>query len=352
MADENMEGLEGLDEFGDDFGDQLDAFMEGEEEEGDSELDSFFEDLSTIDDLEMQDEGAGITEPAEEPSWEEVPEAAPPVAAPAAADEETDSAEKKTEKKKKEKPKKVKSRIEGSSILIPGIITSVAGMLLGVITVAVLYFLNLPEGAPLPVDIVVEEPIPEPTVTVVREPEPTPKPKPAPKPKPKPAKKPKQTRYYVQVANCVFAECVSDHRNLLKRYGYKSRVTKSSMTSSMAEVISNKILAEESSIKLMNKINREINYSGKAFRKAENGGYRISLGMYPDLETAGRVRNHLNQSYGKQTFFEITRSDDKITYQRVHAGGYRSRKQAKSLLKLLVRKDKRFEGAFIVPLKR
>ena len=34
MADENLEGLEGLDDFGDDFGDQLDSFMEGDEDEG------------------------------------------------------------------------------------------------------------------------------------------------------------------------------------------------------------------------------------------------------------------------------------------------------------------------------
>ena len=53
MAEEKIDGLEGLDDFGDDFSEQLDAFMESEgEDESDSELDSFFEDLSTIDDLE------------------------------------------------------------------------------------------------------------------------------------------------------------------------------------------------------------------------------------------------------------------------------------------------------------
>ena len=49
MAEEKIEGLEGLDDFGDDFSEQLDSFMENEgEDESDSELDSFFEDLSTI----------------------------------------------------------------------------------------------------------------------------------------------------------------------------------------------------------------------------------------------------------------------------------------------------------------
>ena len=57
MAEEKIEGLEGLDDFGDDFSEQLDAFMESEgEDESDSELDSFFEDLSTIDDLDSDEE--------------------------------------------------------------------------------------------------------------------------------------------------------------------------------------------------------------------------------------------------------------------------------------------------------
>ena len=75
MADENLEGLEGLDDFGDDFGDQLDTFMEGDEEEGDSELDSFFEDLSTIDDLEIKEEELSEPEatPEEPPAEGELP---------------------------------------------------------------------------------------------------------------------------------------------------------------------------------------------------------------------------------------------------------------------------------------
>ena len=78
MADENLEGLEGLDDFGDDFGDQLDSFMEGDEDEGDSELDSFFEDLSTIDDLEMKEDGGSEPEatPEETPTEDAEPEAA------------------------------------------------------------------------------------------------------------------------------------------------------------------------------------------------------------------------------------------------------------------------------------
>ena len=63
MAEEKVDGLEGLDDFGDDFGEQLDSFMDNDEEhEGDSELDSFFEDLSTIDDLDSEDDNVSVEE--------------------------------------------------------------------------------------------------------------------------------------------------------------------------------------------------------------------------------------------------------------------------------------------------
>ena len=78
----------------------------------------------------------------------------------------------------------------------------------------------------------------------------------------------------------------------------------------------------------------------------------VSLGLFPNLETAGRVRNFLNQTYGKETYFDIKRGSDKISYQRVQAGGYRTKKQAESLRKLLGRKDKNFEDAFIIAIKR
>lgn len=381
MADENLEGLEGLDDFGDDFGDQLDSFMEGDEDEGDSELDSFFEDLSTIDDLEMKEDGGAELEatPEEAPAEESEPEAAEaepeaaeeteeaPVAAaaPAPAAEEK-PAEKKKEEKKAAKPKKEKKSGPRKPILIPALITSVTGMVLGAITVGILYFLNMPEGVP---EELAEQPE-EPPVSVAAlskpEPEPEPEPKPKPKPqlkkpdkpvskpksKPKPVTKAKGTRYYVQVANCVFEDCVQDYRRLLKRHGYKSRVVKNSETSHLAEVISAQAMKDEASTKLVNSINRSNREAGHAYRKKTDGGYLVSLGLFPNLETAGRVRNFLNQAHGKDTFFDIKRGSDKITYQRVQAGGYRTKKQAESLRKLLARKDKNFEGSFIVAVKR
>ena len=156
----------------------------------------------------------------------------------------------------------------------------------------------------------------------------------------------------MQVANCVFDDCVQDYRSLLKRHGYKSRVVKTMDTSFLAEVISTNPMKDEASTKLVNRINSTSREAGQAFRKKSEKGYMVSLGLFPNLETAGRVRNFLNQTYGKETFFDIKRGADKISYQQVQAGGYRTKKQAESLRKLLGRKDKNFEDAFIVAVKR
>ena len=102
----------------------------------------------------------------------------------------------------------------------------------------------------------------------------------------------------------------------------------------------------------VNQINRNNREAGQAFRTKGKEGYRISMGLFPDLERAGRVRNYLNQEFGKQSSFEIKRATEKITYRRVQAGGYRTKKQAESLRKLLGRRDKNFESAFVVAVKR
>ena len=104
---------------------------------------------------------------------------------------------------------------------------------------------------------------------------------------------------------------------------------KNSETSHLAEVISTQLMKDEASTKLVNSINRRGGSAPTVRRPMEATMFPVS-----NLETAGRVRNFLNQAHGKDTFFDIKRGSDKITYQRVQAGGYRTKKQAESLRKL------------------
>jgi len=379
MADEEMEGLEGLDDFGDDFGDQLDSFMEGEGDEGDSELDSFFEDLSTIDDLEVQE---AEPEPEDEDDLDEAPApaaeaeddleemdepeeddfdsdsdmgaAAGAAAATAVAMGDEDEKPAKEKKKKKEKKKAAAGDKRMKPLLIPAIIAAVVGMVLGAITVVLLMLLNTPDEPPIPEQVVLEAPILEPMLPAapVAEPapEPTFEPEPAP-PKPKPKPKPRK-RYFVQVANCIHKECVEDYQFLLKRFGYAAKVESATESTPMTEIVTANTLREEDAAQLVEHINKESRLVGVAYRKATKRGYVVSLGLYPDLDKANRVKTYLNQAYGSNVIFEAQRADQKIRYKKIRAGGFSSKKEAEALKRLLIQKDKRFEGTFVVAIKR
>ena len=334
MAEEKIEGLEGLDDFGDDFSEQLDSFMENEgEDESDSELDSFFEDLSTIDDLEDDEEAeieddkkAAETEDTETDSSEET--------------EETDTALESEEKpeEQQEKQKKKKAAFFDAFPLKPSLISGTSGLLLGIFTVAVLYYTTAPLNNPEP-EIGNELP-PEPPTQVVKVSKPKPK-KITAKPKAK------QFNYYVQVVSCISQECVDESRLQLKDLGYASQVRTSNKNSKIAELITTKILAEEDSAKFVSKINKINPMAGHAFRKSVKNGFQISLGLFPDLKTANMVRTHLNQQFKDHLFFKIQSTTQKTQYKIVQIGGIKSKPEALKLRDQLKNNIPDFQEAFV-----
>ena len=388
MAEE-LDGLEGIGDLDDEFGDQLDSFMDSEGGD-DGELDSFFEDLSTIDDLEVQDDdlSAGGGDPGEfggEDLEDELEPAAAAAAvgagAAAASAASVDSPKPKAEKKEK------KSSGNKKPLLIPGIITGAAGALLGAAAVAAMYFMAPP---PPPMEIeepalaILEEPPPPPPpapllteetivaiesapaaepleeiqeaeeIVVVEEPPPPVIDElpvaPVVEAPPQPAKKPRTTRFFVQVANCIYQECVDDYRYLLKRAGYLTRVETVNEVNPMTEIVSTNLYGEEEASNLVNRINNENLITGQAYRKPSSSSFQISLGLFPDLTTANRVKAHLNQIYSAEVFFEARRSDQRIRNYRVYAGGFKTKNEALDLQKILEEKDRRFEGMFVVAM--
>ena len=343
MAEDKIEGLEGLDDFGDEFSEQLDSFMENEgegEDESDSELDSFFEDLSTIDDLDgdedtevVDDKKDSETEHAVKDSSDEAEETSTVV----------ESEEKPEEQQKKERKKKA-AFFEGFP-LKSALISGATGLLLGIITVAVLYYSAAPLETPEP-EIMVELP-PEPPIQVVKVSKPKPK-KTAAKPKKTAAKpKVKQFNYYVQVVSCISQECVDESRLQLKNLGYESQVRASNKKSKIAELITTNILAEEDSAKFVSKINKTNPMAGHAFRKSVKKGFQISLGLFPDLKTANMVRTHLNQQFKDQLFFKIQSTTQKTQYKIVQIGGIKSKPDALKLRDQLKNYIPDFQEAFV-----
>ena len=341
MAEEKIDGLEGLDDFGDDFSEQLDAFMESEgEDESDSELDSFFEDLSTIDDLEDDEEDeieddnkASETEKSVTESSKEAEE----------ADTALDFEEKIEEPQEKQRKKEA-----GFFDVFPlkfALISGATGLLLGILTVLVLYYTATPLETLEP-EITNKLP-PEPPAQVVKVSKPKPK-KTLVKPKKIVAKpKVKQFNYYVQVVSCISQECVDDSRIQLKNLGYESQVQTSNKNTKIAELITTKILAEEDSAKFVSEINKTNPMAGHAFRKSGKNGFKISLGLFPDLNTANLVRTHLNQQFKDQLFFKIQNTTQITQYKIVQIGGIKSKPEALKLRDQLKNNIPDFQEAFV-----
>ena len=347
MAEEKIDGLEGLDDFGDDFGEQLDSFMESDgEDEDDSELDSFFEDLSTIDDLESDDDDSEVAEAKIDEGNDDDDDDDDDLK------EEEVSYEAEEQHSEKVKEKKVKKTASAKGFPLKGtIISSITGLILGAITIAVLYFLAIPSETPLPETLV------ELTNKMMMKKKKTKlaiekmndtkdsKPKPE-KTKPKP--KTKKLSYLIQVVSCISQECVDESRLQLSSLGFKSRVRTTSVSSGIAEVLSSKVLGDEDSAIMVKKINSNNPLAGHAYRKSVKNGFLVSLGMFPDLETANRVRTYLNQAFKKQIFFNIQRSTQKIRYQKIQIGEFKSKKYAENLSNRLKQNNPDFQGAFVI----
>ena len=351
MSEEKIDGLEGLDDFGDDFGEQLDSFMENDgEDEGDSELDSFFEDLSTIDDLESDDNSESEetknddNEDDQNNNDDDVQEEDHNLGDDDLEEDDHNDAlggeEIDNDDEKREQKSKRKAASKGFPLKAV-ILSCVSGLILGSITIAVLYYLATPSETQSP-ETVLEPPPKLPPVAKLS------------KPKPKKSKlrtKTNKYSYYIQVISCISHECVNESRLQLKSLGYKTRVRTSSESSGIAEVLSTNVLGEEESAIMVKEINSNNPLAGHAFRKLAKNGFRVSLGLFPELEAANRVRTYLNQAFKNQIFFKIQRTTQKILFQKVQIGGLKSKKEAEKLRNRLKQNNPDFRGAFVFLVK-
>ena len=342
MAEEKIEGLEGLDDFGDDFSEQLDAFMESEgEDESDSELDSFFEDLSTIDDLEG-DEEAEIEEDKKAPDTDEVEKATPKEV----EETETIAGSEEISEELDEKQKNKKVTIFDNFPIKSAIVSGTTGLFLGIITIVALFY-NAPALENPENEIADALPPKTPTKVVkIRKPK---QKKTASLPK-KTVTKPKVKRfnYYVQVVSCISQECVNESRLQLKNLGHESEVWTTNKKSKIAELITTNILAEEDSAKFVKKINNINPMAGHAFRKlVDNNEFQISLGLFPNLKTANMVRTHLSKKFKDQLFFKIQSTTQKTQYKIVQIGGIKSKPEALKLRDQLKNNIPDFQEAFV-----
>ena len=111
-------------------------------------------------------------------------------------------------------------------------------------------------------------------------------------------------KYYVQVANCLDRECVGEHRRLLSRQGYRTRIENSVESMPFREVRSQPLHSSERSAAVAEEINQDPGLNGYAQVLKPNDWYRISLGVFPEVDQADRLTKALNAKYARRITFE------------------------------------------------
>jgi cell division septation protein DedD len=359
MTENNLEEFDDLDNLLDDaesgeggeFSEELDNLLGGDDDlggdedagggGGDSELDSFFEDLSTIDDLEVlqEDEGGG-DEPA--------PAAA--AAAPAAAAEPA--------RAKAPKPKKEKSGGGGFKRFIV-LLLSLA--ILGGGGYAIYAYLfpsfempwpvaeKMPEEPPAPVQEEPPPPPPPPPVMRAQQAPPVMRPQAEPEPPAEPAPPVTGPKFGIQVATCLTSTCVNNFKRLLANHNQEAHFRTRKGTTETLELISktgysDKVTADE----MAARINRGHRLEGNAFVIKAGSSYLISMGNFSDLARANAVKDSLNQRMGGDIMFTTRLIKKPYTLTTVITGHYVGRESAQRALAGLRGKDQRFGEAFLL----
>lgn len=345
MAEDDLDfgddDLELDDDSGDDFAGELDDMM-GDDELGgdagggsdsDSELDSFFEDLSSIED--MDDSGGGDEDDDDEADF------SPP-------DEDEDDAP--APAKKEKKPPKEKGEGGGKlKFIIPIVILLLGGGGFG----GYWFFLRAPEMAP-PTPMAEEQQQPAPQIMMPAEqpikveqrPVQRLLPEPAVPPPAKPAV-PKRS-YLIQVAKCSYDACKEEYINALREDGEPVYQKSDGEKYDFIELVSRQVFGRERAQSLINGINRQNKMAGNASIKNQSNGYRISMGTFPALDRAKEVKFHVEKLFPKKDLsFNLEHVRKDYTATKIYAGPYGSRNEAKSVLRALKRKS-RYKGAFLV----
>lgn len=347
--DFNLDDDLGLDEAGSDFGGggggggdsdfagSVDSEMEdvgGGGGGGETELDSFFEDLSSIDDVESP-----------EPEAKPAPRAAAPAAAAAAPVAAAAVAA----------APKGKGKLK--------MILLVLVVLVGLAAAAQWYMSNsqpeelAPEEPPAETPALQQTEVPAEEPVKVEDAKPLPPPprapvKPmAPPPPPEPVAEEPVTpgvRYLVQVGSCNFEKCQRDYADHLRRLGQPIYYRTTGEKYDFIELVTRDVFALRDAQNWVKMINDANQRAGVANLVPQSNGFRVSLGNFTSLDKAKDLKIYLENLFPKEGLkmnLEHVRKDyDTI---KVFAGPFNSKGDADRALQKF-REHRSFTGAFIV----
>jgi len=152
----------------------------------------------------------------------------------------------------------------------------------------------------------------------------------------------KKTKYYISVANCLDDECVRLNQLLLKKQKIRSIVTRFVEKTIVSEVISEKRYDGFQATQWVNIINQTRKLPGQAYRKSEGNYFRLSLGLFPDQDSARAALSTLNQIFKGHFTLILQTVQQKTLYQQIRTRDYNSKNQILALQKRLLELDEKF----------
>ena len=304
----------------------------GGADSGDSELDSFFEDLSSIEDMDGD---------APAPQAKAAPQAQ---AAPAQGGAPAPAAS----PIKFGKPAALKKWLKLAVVLL---------VLGGVGAGAWFFFSGEPEEVPPPVmDAMPQMPtMPQEEVVKIEKPAiriEVPKPKmvepPSFEPEPPVKRMVPTAQFLVQIATCSFDQCKEDYTEALRKLGEPVYTQTVGEKFDFIELITSEVFNYQEASVLVEKINKINKQAGEASVVSQSNGYRVTLGTFPALDRAKDLKFNLEKELQKEKVrfnLEHVRKDYEAI--KVFAGPYDTKEEAKKVL-FDLRRDPSYQGAFLV----
>ncbi len=159
-------------------------------------------------------------------------------------------------------------------------------------------------------------------------------------------------QYYVQVAICSFDSCTKQFSNKLRRLQEPVYYKNKKDSFDFIVVITRKVMDYETANLVVDKINRINKLTGHASIVALTSGYRVTMGTFTALDRAKELKNYLEKitaATDKDMIqFSLERSQKAYTTTKVLAGPYVSRDQALNVVRKL--RNNKFKGIFITKL--
>ena len=144
--------------------------------------------------------------------------------------------------------------------------------------------------------------------------------------------------YYVRIAQCIFKNCIRDTLRLVRPLGLPTLQKKSKKSTLYYELISMEGFSKQRALDAIDILSEP--KEKRLFLVPHKGEYRISFGLYPDLNRAQRIRSQLAQMYPDFSLrFIIKPKKNRYITTSVFIGPLISKREARYALKRMAKKS-------------